>query len=60
VSFVIERPYGQPSPEQVAVYGAKDQSWNLGAKANTAIESQPAPALSNWQMISTAEASPGG
>ena len=58
VSVVIERPYGQPSSGQVAVYGAKDQSWHLRATADTAIESQPAPALASWKMISTTQAAP--
>jgi beta-galactosidase len=59
VSVVIERPYAQPSCGQVAVYGGKNHVWHLGVKANTDLDSQPAPSLGRWQMISTNQAAPG-
>jgi beta-galactosidase len=58
MSALIERPYGQPSCGQVAIYGARNQSWHLAAPADLSIESQPAPTLANWQMSATTEAAP--
>jgi hypothetical protein len=53
MSVTIERPYGRPSCGQVAVYGGLNESWHLAAKADPAIESQPAPALTDWLMAPT-------
>jgi beta-galactosidase len=58
ISVTIERPYGQPSCGQVAVYGGTDQSWHLDAKADLSQDNDPAPKLMNWQMSSMTEASP--
>ena len=55
LAVTVERYYGQPSSGQVAVYGGKNESWHLGVKADTGIESVPAPALENWQMAGTKE-----
>lgn len=52
----IERPYGQPSCGQVAVYG--DKSWHLAVVAHPALDSQPAPTLSPWKMATTGEQAP--
>ncbi len=48
-AVMIERYYGQAAPAQVAVYGAPGRSWHLGAKADTSLDDQPAPALSAWE-----------
>lgn len=59
VSLIIERPYGQPSCGQVAVYGAKSKSWHLAVTSDPNVASQPAPALKAWQMATTTEQSVG-
>ena len=59
LAVTIERPYGQPSCGQVAVYGGLNESWHLGAKGDASIESQSAPALTNWQMALTSQAATG-
>ena len=58
-SLVIERPYGVASCGQVAVFGAKGEAYHLEAKANPALDAQPAPALANWQMALFKEAGEG-
>jgi beta-galactosidase len=57
-SVILERPYGQPSCGQVAVYGAKDREWHLAVPADTTLDSQLAPRLGNWQMIPLTQAAP--
>ena len=56
--MTIERPYGQPSCGQVAVFGGRDQSWHLAAKADSSLDTKPAPELVDWKMSPTPEASP--
>jgi beta-galactosidase len=58
MSVVIERPYGQPSSGQVAIYGGHDKSWHLRVDADRSIEALPAPTLSDWQMSPATQASP--
>ncbi|HZF01819.1 MAG TPA: beta-galactosidase [Methylomirabilota bacterium] len=58
ISVIIERPYGQPSSGQVAVFGGRDQSWHLAAKADSSLDTKPAPELVDWEMAQTTEASP--
>lgn len=58
LSVTIERPYGQPASGQVAVFGGRDQSWHLEAKANLNLDNQPAPKLVGWKMSLATEASP--
>lgn len=58
VSVLLERLYGQPSPGRVAVYGARGPAVNLGAPANTAFETAPAPVLGAWSMSVSREAEP--
>jgi beta-galactosidase len=53
VYLKIERPYGQPSCGQVAVYG--DKSWHLAVASDPSVDSQPAPTLNSWQMMTTSE-----
>jgi beta-galactosidase len=54
-AVIIERPYGQASCGQVAVFGAKDSEWHLAAPADASIESQAAPTLGQWQMSEAKE-----
>ena len=42
----------------MAVFGGPGQSWHLGAKADLSLDAKPAPALSDWRMSPTLEASP--
>jgi beta-galactosidase len=58
ISVIIERPYGQPSCGQVAVFGGRDQSWHLAAMADSSLDTKPAPELANWKMSPMTEASP--
>jgi beta-galactosidase len=58
ISVILERPYGQPSCGQVAVFGGRDQSWHLDAKADLSLDAKPAPKLADWKMSPTTEASP--
>jgi hypothetical protein len=58
LTVTIERPYGQPSCGQVAVYGGLNESWRLAAKPDPAAESQPAPALTDWRMAPSTFAAP--
>ncbi len=48
LSLTIERPYGQPSCGKVIVYGEK--VWQFAVKADTTLDSVPAPKLENWQI----------
>ena len=56
VFLKIERPYGLPSCGQVAVYGNK--SWHLAVASDPSVDSQPAPTLNSWQMMTTSEQTP--
>jgi beta-galactosidase len=58
ISVILERPYGQPSCGQVAVFGGRDQNWHLGVKADLNLDAKPAPKLGNWKMSPTTEALP--
>ena len=58
ISVTIERPYGQPSCGQVVVFGGRDQSWHLAAKADFSLDDKLAPELVDWKMSPTTEASP--
>ena len=49
-SVVVERPYGQPLPGQVAVYGGRGQEWHLGGQSEPGLEDRPAPALGPWEQ----------
>ncbi len=53
-SLTIERPYGQPSCGKVIVYGDKVQ--HLAVRADTTLDSAPAPQLRDWQMRLAPEA----
>ena len=54
-SVIIERPYSEVSPQRIAVYGSKSQSWNLKVKADISLATKPAPAFSKWQMAESPE-----
>jgi beta-galactosidase len=54
-SVIIERPYSEASPERIAVYGSKNQSWNLKVNADMSLATKPAPAFSKWQMSTSPE-----
>ncbi len=56
-SLLIERPYGQPSCGQVAVYGA-GAAQHLAVGANPAVDTVAAPGFEGWQMAPAREASP--
>ncbi|WP_316836745.1 beta-galactosidase [Pedobacter nutrimenti] len=56
ISVIVERPYGTSSPQRIAVYGAKNKSWNLAVKENLKLDDAPAPVLGKWQMAPAAEA----
>jgi beta-galactosidase len=48
--LTIERPYGQSSCGKVVVFGDKGAPLHLAVKSDATMDSQPAPALENWQM----------
>ncbi|HEX3800093.1 MAG TPA: beta-galactosidase [Verrucomicrobiae bacterium] len=58
ISVTIERPYGQASCGQVAVFGGREQSFHLGVKADLKLDGKAAPELTNWKMSAMREISP--
>jgi len=57
IFVTVERPYGKSSCGQIAVFGGRNESWHLAAKADLTLDHEPAPKLENWEMSSMSEAS---
>jgi beta-galactosidase len=59
-SMNIERPYGHVAPNQVIVYGpAGTDAQHLAVMSDASVDTQPAPALTDWQVAMPAESAPG-
>ena len=58
VTVTAEQPFDKPACQHVAVYGGYGKSWHLKTVAADAGPAIVAPALAQWRMSPTVEASP--
>jgi len=56
--LTVERPYGSPACGRAVVFGGENENYQLAVNGDATLDSQPAPALSDWQTAMATEVAP--